>query len=237
MKNKHRHFLATLGMWLGRCVIKRRAVVFAIMMCCCAVQSACSECISVRHGTRDVKKMAITVDDCYSAERVRQIFELCQRYGVKITYFVLGNAISADDAALWQSIVSDGFEIGIHSYEHKTLSTMPASEVVRQMQRTQEKVDEVLGYHYPMRIMRPPYGSTNIGMEIALEKAGFLAVVRWDVSQTDAKKAFERAQNGSILLYHANLDDLLCLEELIPRLLDEEYELVTVSELLGLREE
>lgn len=68
-------------------------------------------------------------------------------------------------------------------------------------------------------------------------KARFLAVVRRDVSQTDAKKAFDRVQNGSILLYHANLDDLICLEEVIPRLRNEGYEMVTVSELLGLGQE
>ena len=56
---------------------------------------------------------------------------------------------------------------------------------------------------------------------------------RWDVSQTDPKKAIRDVEDGSILLYHANPKDVRCLRELIP-LLVEQYDCVTVSELLNL---
>ena len=56
----------------------------------------------------------------------------------------------------------------------------------------------------------------------------------WDVSYTDAQQAFEATENGSILLFHTNYEDLNCLKELIPMLLEAGYELVTVSDLLGL---
>lgn len=57
--------------------------------------------------------------------------------------------------------------------------------------------------------------------------------LKWDVSQTDANKAFHDVQSGSILLYHARAKDIRCLKGLIPRLLEQGYECVTVSELLG----
>ncbi len=53
------------------------------------------------------------------------------------------------------------------------------------------------------------------------------------MSQTDASQALYDVQNGSILLYHARSKDIRCLKELIPRLLEQGYECVTVSELLG----
>jgi len=59
-------------------------------------------------------------------------------------------------------------------------------------------------------------------------------VVLWDVAQTDPQKAFKEVQNGSILQFHTQEKDLACLRELIPMLLEEGYELVTVSELIGL---
>ena len=46
--------------------------------------------------------------------------------------------------------------------------------------------------------------------------------------------AFDATENGSILLFHTNYEDLECLKVLIPMLLEEGYELVTVSELLGM---
>ncbi len=41
-------------------------------------------------------------------------------------------------------------------------------------------------------------------------------------------------KNGSILLFHTQAKDIRCLEELIPRLLEDGYELVTVSEMLDM---
>ena len=67
----------------------------------------------------------------------------------------------------------------------------------------------------------------------AIEEAGYLHAVRWDVSQTDPDQAMKDVENGSILLYHANPKDVRCLRQLIPALL-ENYECVTVSELLYL---
>ena len=53
------------------------------------------------------------------------------------------------------------------------------------------------------------------------------------MSQTDAAKAITKVQNGSILLYHARHKDYVCLETLIPQLLEAGFEPVTVSELFG----
>lgn len=215
---------------------KIAAAAAALVLLPCAAQSTRAELLSVRSGSREARQVALTVDDCYRTEHVREILELCDQYEIRITFFVLGNALKTEDAALWQSAVQAGHELGNHSYEHKTLTKLSASEVASQLGRTQQRVDELLGYHYPLRIMRPPYGSTNDGLEIAAEKAGYQAIVRWDVSQTDADEAFRRVQNGSILLYHAKQKDVACLERLIPMLLEEGYECVTVSRLLGLED-
>lgn len=215
-------------------LVTGRAAVLALLLACCFICPGRAECVSVRFGDRAAKQVAITVDDCYNAGHVRAILDLCREHGIQVTFFVLGAALKTDDARLWQSVVEAGHEIGNHSYDHKTLTQLSARDVAEQLKLTQQRVDELLGYHYPIRVMRPPYGSTNYGLEIAVEKAGYLAVVQWDVSQTDADKAFLHVKNGSILLYHTNQKDVHCLQRLIPLLLEEGYACVTVSELLGL---
>ena len=45
--------------------------------------------------------------------------------------------------------------------------------------------------------------------------------------------AIHKVQNGSILLYHARKKDYECLEALIPMLLEDGFEPVTVSEMFG----
>lgn len=167
---------------------------------------------------------------------------LCEAYQVPITFFVIGSALKHDDAALWQSALDAGCEIGNHTWSHAVLPNLNSRDIKRQLSRTQEKLDEVLGFHYAMQVMRPPYGklSTNpdkmsdIPVVEAIEAAGYAHAVRWDVSQTDADKALRDVQNGSILLYHANPKDIRCLKKLIPALLEAGYQCVTASDLLAL---
>lgn len=102
------------------------------------------------------------------------------------------------------------------------------------MLRTQQKIDEILGYHYPMQVLRPPQGKTNATVANAIADIGYLSVARWDVSQTNATQALKATQNGSILLYHARAKDIRCLTTLIPALQEQGYECVTVSDLLDL---
>lgn len=84
-----------------------------------------------------------------------------------------------------------------------------------------------------MQVMRPPAGKTSGKVAETVASVGYRAVVKWNVSQTDAAKAERAVSNGSILLYHARAKDIRCLEKLIPALLARGYECVTVSELLG----
>lgn len=190
--------------------------------------------ITVRHGDREQKQIAITVDDCYEISKVDAITTLCQEYHIVCTFFVIGSALKFQDADIWKQVVEAGCEIGNHSWGHKNLTELNAHQVKFQTLRTQQKVDELLGYHYPMQVMRPPFGKTNSTVAGIVSGLGYQAVVKWDVSQTDASIAIRDVENGSILLYHAREKDVRCLEKLIPALLEKGYECVTVSELLEL---
>ncbi len=205
----------------------------ALLLCCTWAGASAEECISVRYGSRDEKRVAITVDDCYDPEHIQEILDLCQEHDIRITFFVIGEALKAKDAELWQSVVDAGCELGNHTWGHDRLINLTKHKIKFQLLRAQQKVDELLGYHYPMQVMRPPLGKTNKKVRTTAGEVGYLAVVRWDVAETDPEDAFAQVENGSILLYHARQKDVDCLEKLIPALLEAGYECVTVSELLG----
>lgn len=186
----------------------------------------------VRNGSRDEKKVAITMDDCYNRIHIASAVALCQQYGVPITFFPIGKALKYADRPLWQSALNAGCEIGNHTWGHKTLTYLSVGEIRFQMLQIQEKVDAMLSYQYPMQVMRPPAGKTNSKVLQAIGKTGYSYAVKWDVSQTDLKRIQKEIQNGSILLFHGRQKDIKCLEQLIPWLLEQDYECVTVSELL-----
>lgn len=214
---------------------------FLSLLCCfCLIAPAAlalPENYVVRNGDRSVPKIAITVDDGWSVDMIRAIHELSVKYDFPITWFMVGYNFNHEDKALWEEILAHGSEIGNHTWKHSKLLSFSSSNAEVQVRLCQERVDEVLGYHYPLRLLRPPYGGYKNSEKNFLNvfySKGVEKVVLWDVSQTDPQKAFKETQNGSILLYHTLKKDLECLEVLVPMLQEAGYELVTVSELLGM---
>lgn len=213
-----------------------------LILCLPGAADAVEAGYTVFHGDREDCRIAVTVDDCYNTEQVAEILDLCEEYGVPVTFFVIGSALDTDDRDVWQRALSLGCEIGNHTWDHPRLHTLSDSKIRSQLNRTEEKLDKVLGWHYEMQVMRPPYGSLSADpgkksdrrVVEAIESAGYLHAVKWDVSQTNPDQALDDVENGSILLYHANPKDVRCLTQLIPDLLDKGFLPVTVSELLGL---
>ena len=196
---------------------------------------------TVFHGDREQPRVALTVDDCYNIDHVQAVIDLCREYNVPVTFFVIGKALKVKDREVWQAALDAGCEIGNHTFSHARLPDLNRDGIISQLTRTQSRLDEVLGWHYAMQVMRPPYGrlsadpshKSDLWVVEAIEDAGYVHAVRWDVSQTDPGKALRDVQCGSILLYHANPKDIRCLTRLIPDLVKAGYECVTVSELLS----
>lgn len=209
-----------------------------LFLCHLSCAAAVEHGFLVYHGDREQNRIAVTVDDCYDLNNLRRVLDLCEKYDVPVTFFVVGTALREEDREIWQSVLDHGCEIGNHTYGHASLIKCDNRQILNQLLRTQQQLDAVLGYHYPMSVMRPPYGNTQRanGTSVcnAIAYAGYAHAVLWDVSQTNAQKARKAVQNGSILLYHTNWKDVECLETLIPALLEDGYVLCTVSELLGL---
>ena len=191
------------------------------------------------HGSRDEKRICITIDDLADAEMVQAIFELGQELNVPMTFFVLGYVLDEKDADMWRAIAESNCEIGNHTYNHISLPDQTQSTIVNNLGRVQQRLDEVLGYHYQMRVMRPPYGNIRVNgssgyVANAVDAAGYEHMVLWDVSQTNPELCIQKVQNGSILLFHSIPKDLACLEILLPQLIEQGYEFVTVSEMAEL---
>ena len=220
--------------------MKRMLTLLLCLMMVCSSACAVEAGFTVRHGDREVKRICITVDDCKDTVMLRQIFDLGKELDVPMTFFTLGYVLLDEDRELWQEIANSACEIGNHCYWHNSLADHDSWGIRNLLLRNQERLDEVLGFHYPMQVMRPPFGElydadTGVGYVLkAIESAGYNHAVLWDVSQTNPDKCIHDVQNGSILLFHTLIDDLRCLQKLLPELKAQGYEFVTVSEMLGM---
>jgi peptidoglycan/xylan/chitin deacetylase (PgdA/CDA1 family) len=225
-----------------------------VLLCCLMIGSFCAACaegqpiaelehFSLRNGSRDSKKIAITMDDAFEREYVQKSVDLCRRYGITMTFFPVGFNLHEEERDIWLDVLDAGCEIGSHTQHHNYIRDIARTNLLAILGKFQENLDKVLGFHYEVRWLRPPFGHLknsdgssqgNIG---TIREFGYDHVVLWDVdaSESDINPdlIFEQVRNGSILLFHARHKDYVCLEKLIPQLLDAGWQPVTLSELFG----
>lgn len=104
------------------------------------------------------RRIALTFDDGPEPRTTPSILDTLEEHDLKATFFVLGRQVEKNPALL-RRIVDEGHTIGNHTYDHPDMSGLSPKQMRLELRSTQEAVDEALGYHHPMVLMRPPYGS------------------------------------------------------------------------------
>ncbi len=177
-----------------------------------------------RTGTSE-GRIALTFDDGPDPRTTPPILDALREHNVKATFFVVGSQV-AKHPDLLRRIVEEGHTIGNHTYDHADMSELSPMRMRAELRSTQQAVDDALGYHYPMALMRPPYGNPYFEGTRALP--AFREVVRgeglipvaWTVDPGDYRRggdpggivrAVVRADDGGregegdeVLLLHDN---------------------------------
>jgi len=182
--------------------------------------------------------LALTFDDGPSAhtERLLNIFKA---HGGKGTFFVVGNSIGGKEATL-SRMAAEGHEIGIHTWWHPQLTTLTDVAIVDEILMTRAKIYSATGVD--TRIVRPPYGAIDDRVKAIGAKTG-VCFVNWSVDTVDWRtrnatavynEVMNGARNGAIILCHdLHGSTVDAMETVIPKLIADGYQLVTVSELLS----
>lgn len=129
------------------------------------------------------KHVALTFDDGPHPVVTPKVLDTLKQHHVKATFFVTGeNAVRYPE--LVRRIVREGHTLGNHSYHHPDLAQLGPARIKDELDRTQSAVDKALGYHYELKQVRPPYGSTNGDVKTVLQAAGDQTVL-WNVDSND----------------------------------------------------
>ena len=103
-------------------------------------------------------RVALTFDDGPDPRTTPRILDTLRDRGVEAPFFVVGGRV-AENPGLLRRIVAEGHAVGNHTYDHADMSDQSTGQMREELRSTQEVVDDALGYHYPMALMRPPYGN------------------------------------------------------------------------------
>ena len=184
------------------------------------------------------KKVAISFDAAWGADKTKGIMDIMDQHGVKGTFFLVGFWIDKYPEMV-KSIAERGFEIGNHSANHPRMTQLSKEQLAKELTQVNDKITELTG-KTPV-VFRPPFGDYN-DLVVNTVRENNMHCIQWDVDSLDwkdlsAKEMLDRVnkkvQNGSILLFHNNSKHILdALPDILVCLEKKGYKVVPVSELI-----
>ncbi|SHE88325.1 polysaccharide deacetylase family sporulation protein PdaB [Seinonella peptonophila] len=186
------------------------------------------------------KWIALTFDDGPHPMVTSEILSILKQYHAKATFFCMGAKVKLRPHIV-KRMISEGHEIGNHTYHHKKLQRLSSQSIQKEMDLSQQITMKTTGRR-PV-LFRPPEGYYNADI-IKLAKKNRQQVILWSWDQ-DTKdwrnpsvsfivnKVTKNASNGDIVLFHdTQMVTVRALKRIIPILKKEGYQFVTVSQLI-----
>jgi peptidoglycan/xylan/chitin deacetylase (PgdA/CDA1 family) len=188
----------------------------------------------------DVTKplLALTYDDGPQTAAGNRIIDMFDKYGQRATFFMVGDRVPSRAAEV-QRMVADGHEVANHTYSHTYLNKVGAETIQSQVRKCNDVIEQTCGIR--PRIMRLPGGNkndtviANVAMPIILWNVDTRDWDHRNVSKT-VSAIMGKVKSGDVVLMHELYDATAsATEQVVPALVEQGFQLVTVSELAALK--
>ena len=183
------------------------------------------------------KMVALSFDDGPNTTITVHMLDMLQKHGVKGSFYVIGQNINDESAAIMKRAYEMGCDIQNHSFSHGDMTKLSEEELKVEIQKTTDLIVKYIGVE--PNYFRPPYISHNQTMHetIDLTFISGAGIEDWVPSidaQERAKRILDLAKDGLIYLLHdmpGNEATVEALDIAIPQLKEQGYQFVTVPEL------
>lgn len=186
-------------------------------------------------------QIALTFDDGPYPPHTSEILAILQKYGVKATFFCIGQSIVAHPDIVKEAYAA-GHLIANHSWSHANMSALSSSRIISEITWTSEAIEQIIGVK--PRFFRPPYGAFNSQVLKQADRLGLTTVI-WDVRATDwsrpgvdliISRILNRSTQGSIILLHDGRGDrsqtVAALPPIIEGLQQRGFSFVTLEQMM-----
>ena len=187
------------------------------------------------------KAVYLTFDDGPIPEVTPKVLEILDKYGVKATFFMVGENIDKHPE-VFEQVVKAGHSIGNHTYNHMKGWRFSTAEYIDNVQKWEDAVKRqspITNHQSPL--FRPPYGRTWVWQRKAVKRLGY-EIYLWDVLTRDYNphrtpeamlaQIKRQTRPGSIINFHDSVKSnermLTVLPQAIEWLQKEGYELAAL---------
>ena len=182
--------------------------------------------------------VALTFDDGPKSSTTPVLLDGLAQRGVLATFFVIGENVEGNELLL-QRMEGEGHQIGLHTYHHKSLAALNASDFHDEVDQLRETLTGLLGRENFM--LRPPYGMMNA----ATQDRAAAPIILWSVDPEDwsdrdtsrqVSAILDDVQDGDIILLHdiypASVETAL---QVVDALMAQGFHFVTLEQLFAIR--
>ncbi len=182
--------------------------------------------------------IALTFDDGPHNDTTNMVLDVLEEYHVPATFFVVGECVGPGTEETLKRAVSLGCEIGNHTLNHEILTSVDTQEMDHQIQSTNDLIRQYAGTE--CTLLRPPDGACDDNVSAYCKQHNLpmihwiLDTEDWRTRNTDSIISEVRSYrgDGQIVLMHDIYETTAnAVKTIVPELLNEGYQLVTVSEL------
>jgi peptidoglycan/xylan/chitin deacetylase (PgdA/CDA1 family) len=126
---------------------------------------------------RDDKVVSLSFDAAWGNEDTQQLIDICARYNIKVTFFVVGAWVDKYPESV-KALSDAGHEVMNHSNDHAHFNRLSASEIISNITACNDKIAAVTGK--APTLFRCPYGEYDDHVVKTLRDMG-MYTIQWDV--------------------------------------------------------
>ncbi len=153
----------------------------------------------------------LTFDDGPNPDWTPMLLDALRDHGVRGTFFLIDEHITADTAPIVKRIAEEGHAIGLHSGTRRLMVLAP-EDLARRLRRAADRITGIAGRE-PCRLFRPHAGWRSSTMYDGLDRAGYrLAGWSWGMWDWDwwrapradrvAARLARKASGGDVIVIH-----------------------------------
>lgn len=190
----------------------------------------------------DKKVVAIACNVYEGETTLPYMLETLKEENTKISFFI-GGVWGKDNIGLIKKMKDNGHDIQNHGYYHKRPTELSETDNIKEIDLTYNLLKSKLGIE--TTIFEPPYGDFNDTTQDIVGKANHTLVtfnmdtIDWRKDATEEtilKRMKKKLNNGGIILMHPKEVTKDSLKSIISYIKSEGYDILTVNELLKLKQ-
>lgn len=230
-------------------VLNKKQIIYGIMAFVCVVGIILSSGkavttflvggreIPIYSVEREDSAVALTFDCAWNDDDIDEIIKALKDSRATATFFVTGKW-AEDYADSLNKLYRNGFEIGIHSYNHDDYTKMSSEEILADIEKCKKAISKVTGK--TPQIVRVPSGAYNNRAVRTIEDNSMWCI-QWSIDGIDYKettpdeiytRVMSPLKSGDIILLHNGTEHTA---KILPKILKDisgKYKLMNISDII-----